>query len=146
MIKYKKGDLLEAEEDIIAHGVNCVGGFGSGVAGQIAKQFPFIKSCYLEKYRFEGFELGEIQIIECSKTFINCATQKEYLPRDQCHANYIAIRDCMNKVKCYAFLKNKSIAIPKIGCGLAGGDWNIVKPILEEVFNDFDVTVYEVRK
>ena len=38
-----------------------------------------------------------------------------------------------------------SIAIPKLGCGLGGLDWNDVKPLIEEVFGDvtFDVYIYE---
>jgi len=38
---------------------------------------------------------------------------------------------------------NLSIAIPYgIGCGLAGGKWDIVYDIIEEVFNDYDVVIY----
>ncbi|EGL17721.1 hypothetical protein HMPREF9413_4472 [Paenibacillus sp. HGF7] len=38
----------------------------------------------------------------------------------------------------------QSIALPyNIGCGLAGGDWDIVEQIIEEVFIDYDVTLYK---
>ncbi len=143
MIKYKKGDLLEATENIIAHGCNCSGGFGSGVAGQIAKKWPLIKDYF---HRVKNPELGSIQIVEAYNkyTFINCFTQQKFLPRGICHANYNAIKDTMFSVKEYAKEKNQSIAIPKIGAGLAGGDWNIIEGILNEVFNDYDVTVYEL--
>lgn len=39
-----------------------------------------------------------------------------------------------------------TIAIPKIGAGLAGGDWETIRPILEEVFNDYDLTIYEFKR
>ena len=37
----------------------------------------------------------------------------------------------------------KPIGFPKIGCGLAGGNWGIVLPKIEEIFKDFDVTIVE---
>jgi hypothetical protein len=40
---------------------------------------------------------------------------------------------------------NDSIALPyNLGCGLDGGDWIVVYKIIEEVFNDYDVTIYEL--
>ena len=38
-----KGDLLSVTEGVIAHGVNCRGAFGSGVAGAIARKFPWVR-------------------------------------------------------------------------------------------------------
>jgi O-acetyl-ADP-ribose deacetylase (regulator of RNase III) len=35
----------------------------------------------------------------------------------------------------------KKIGLPKIGCGLAGGDWNIVRQIIERELIDMDVTI-----
>lgn len=148
MVKYKKGDLLEASEDIIAHGVNCVGGFGSGVAGQIAKKYPHARDSYLNKFDNEGWELGDVQLLgdpSMKHMVANCATQFEFFPRDVCNADYPAIVKTMEMVKNLAkCLGNKSIAIPKIGCGLAGGDWLIVRQLLEGTFLDYDVTVYEL--
>ena len=71
----------------------------------------------------------------------NCATQDKYLPRGECHADYDAIRKAMYTLKNDVY-PDLSIAIPKIGAGLAGGDWNIIEGILNEVFTDYDITVY----
>jgi O-acetyl-ADP-ribose deacetylase (regulator of RNase III) len=146
VIKYVKGDLFESGADIIAHGCNCVGGFGSGVAGQIAKRYPRVRNAYLERHEELGWELGDVQFVyaELGKGLYiaNCATQKEYYPRDRVHADYDAIRTAMTRVKQWAKGQGKSVAIPKIGAGLAGGDWNRIEAILKEVFDDYDVTVY----
>lgn len=146
MIIYKKGDLLEATEDIIAHGVNCVGGFKSGVAGQLAEKYPRAKDRYLQKFNNIGWKLGENQLVMLpnNKRLYNCATQYADLPRGICHVDYAAIRRCMEWLKDDAESDKLSVAIPKIGCGLAGGDWDTVKAILEDVFQDYDVTVYEL--
>ncbi len=147
MIIYRTGDLLQADEDVIAHGCNCVGGFGSGVAGQIAKKWPVVKNHYLYKYDRYGWTLGEIQPVTMpftGYTVVNCATQQFYLPRGIRHADYDAIEKAMLSLKEYAIENNFSIAIPKIGAGLAGGDWNVIEKILEKIFFDYDITVYEL--
>jgi O-acetyl-ADP-ribose deacetylase (regulator of RNase III) len=54
-----------------------------------------------------------------------------------------AIRTCMEKGKevCKRYV-SWNIAAPKLGAGLAGGDWNVIEKILNEVFSDYDITVY----
>jgi O-acetyl-ADP-ribose deacetylase (regulator of RNase III) len=144
MINYVKGDLFSTDADIIAHGCNCRGGYGSGVAGIMAKKFPKARQYYLDKHQEDGWELGDVQFVKVygERYIANCATQDEYYPRNKCHADYDAIRICMMRVKDFAIANNMKIAIPKIGAGLAGGDWNVIEQILKEVFSDYDVTVY----
>ena len=143
MISYKKGDLLKAE-GILAHGVNCVGGFGSGVAGQIATQFPEAKKLYLYKHCMEGWKLGDIQIayVSSTKIIVNAATQNKYFPRDVVNADYPAIRTVLEKLYALSSTLNLPVHIPKIGCGLAGGDWHIVEDIINDVFKDKEITVW----
>lgn len=147
MVKYIEGDLFETDCDLIAHGCNCRGGFGSGVAYTMAQTYPKARDYYLDKYEEDGWKLGDVQMVlqRDGKYIANCATQDAYLPRGVQHASYDAILECMQKVKRFAQLKGLSIAMPKIGAGLAGGDWNIIETILETVFVDYDVTVYYLK-
>lgn len=144
MIILKQGDLMQAPEDIIAHGVNCRGVMGSGVARLIKEQYPKAYYAYMDKADWEGWRTGEMQVVLApnGKWIANCATQDAYLPRGVCHADYDGIRDAMETLKSFAKAKGLSIAMPKIGAGLAGGDWNKIQAILAEVFNDYNVTVY----
>lgn len=145
MVYTVKGDVFSSGADIIGHGCNCKGGFGSGVALAVAKKYPKARYHYLDKFQIDGWRLGDVQFVKVcgAQQFIaNCATQKAYLPRGMCHADYDAIRACMVKVRDFAKEKNLTIAIPKIGAGLAGGNWSIIKKILKEVFVDYDVTVF----
>lgn len=143
MIKYVTGDLFNSKANIIAHGVNCSGGFGAGVAGQIAKLHPEARSAYLTKFINEGWTLGDVQLVYQEDVIIaNCATQQAYLPRTLVHVDNDAVRTVMQKVKEFAMPKGLKIAIPKIGTGLAGGDWPTIEKILNEVFQDYDVSVY----
>jgi O-acetyl-ADP-ribose deacetylase (regulator of RNase III) len=144
MIKYVKGDLFGTDCDIIAHGCNCRGVMGSGVAALVRDKYPKAYSLYIEKDVEDGWALGDVQMVlqNDGKYIANCATQFHFLPRGMNHADYDAIRACMEKVKRFAQMKSLSIAIPKIGAGLAGGDWHTIEGILKEVFSDYDVTVY----
>lgn len=146
MIKYVKGDLFKAPERILAHGCNCSGGYGSGVAYGMSKKHYKAKEQYMDKFDSEeGWELGDVQFVTSrTKIIANCATQDSYMPRDRCHADYPAIRKCMELVKDFAKSNGYDIAIPKIGAGLAGGDWNIIEGILKDVFSDYDITVYSL--
>lgn len=151
MIIYVQADLFTVFDGIIAHGVNCVGGFGSGVAGIIAQKYPQVRAKYLEKFNKQGWELGDVQMVPVMGNIkkpiyiANCATQKEYFPRDRVHADYEAIEKCMIKVKEFAKRTNRKVSIPKIGAGLAGGDWKIIEGIINKVFNDYDIYVYYLK-
>jgi O-acetyl-ADP-ribose deacetylase (regulator of RNase III) len=147
-MKVIKGDLLTAK-GIIAHGVNCVGGFGSGIAGQIAKQYPMVREFYLDKHNNGGWQLGDIQIVTVSpdKIIVNCATQNEFLPRDQVHVDYPAIKLCLIQLNVLSRVLDLPINLPRIGCGLAGGNWQTVKDIIETFDHEnahLPVTVYEL--
>jgi len=144
MIHHLQGNVLQSSAAIIAHGCNCRGSFGAGVALQIALQWPMVKEAYRSKFlSTEGWRLGDVQFVYTGSVIIaNCATQENY-GRKGTHADYDAIRTCMIKLKDFA--AGRSIALPKIGAGLAGGDWNRIEAILQDVFGDSDnVTVYSL--
>jgi O-acetyl-ADP-ribose deacetylase (regulator of RNase III) len=145
MVKTVKGDLFQADEILLAHGVNCKGAFGSGVALGMLQKHVKARESYFDKHYNGCWKLGEVQFVASgNKIIANCATQKNFLPRGKCHADYNAIKICMRKVKDYARLRNLTVAIPKIGAGLAGGDWKLIEDILNDVFVDYDIVVYSL--
>ncbi len=136
MITHKVGNLLEAPEKVICHGVNCAGGFGSGVAGQIAKKWPEVKDMYLIKRKHLGWALGDVQAVFLTpenKVVFNLATQQSFGYDGKLYVDYIALYKCFTDMfhQCEE-LGLKEIALPSIGCGLAGGKWDIVESILEK--------------
>ena len=146
MIIHKNGDLFTSNADVLAHGCNCIGGFGAGIALQFAKHHPKSKEAYLKKYNTSGWNLGEVQLVKDSNRIIaNCATQFGYgkYGNKKIHADYNAIETCMKKLYRFCKENNKSIAIPKIGAGLAGGDWKIISKIIEKIFTDLEIEIRE---
>lgn len=60
------GDLLAVEDGIIIHGCNCIGGFGSGIAGQILKKWPGVEKAYKAWFvdnPNKDRRLGDIQVL-----------------------------------------------------------------------------------
>ena len=145
---YKKGDLLQAKEDAICHGVNCMGVMGAGVAKQIARVFPeaevrYKKLCLLARSKSTTKDLlGVIQAVKIDETLIiNMFTQYDY-GRSKRHADYKAIEDAFERLN---ELELRSVAICKIGAGLAGGDWQIIEKIILSKMNpETVVIVYEL--
>jgi O-acetyl-ADP-ribose deacetylase (regulator of RNase III) len=144
MIVYKQGDVLASDEKVIAHGVNCSGGFGSGIAKAIATKYPSVRESYLYRFNTRGWKLGEVQILgvgDGSGRYIaNCATQQRYgKPEDGPFVSYPAVRQVIRDL----VQSNPSgFAMPKIGAGLAGGNWDIIAKIIEEESGTVEVRVY----
>jgi O-acetyl-ADP-ribose deacetylase (regulator of RNase III) len=150
IIKYIKGDILEAPQRYIAHGVNCRNKMGSGVAKVLLGKWSQVKSEYHSLVKdllptlINGQEdlLGIIQPVDCGEKYIiNMFTQENFGYDGKQYLDYDAIRSCFNALK---QLDVEELAIPKIGCGLAGGDWEIVSKIIDEETDGINVYVYEL--
>lgn len=141
---YKKGNLLNAEESIIMHGCNAQGVMGSGVAACIRLKYPTAYQAYLRAQEIYGLNLGDISVdtIAHPVTVINAITQ-EFCGRDnRRYVSYDAIAKAAEKVNGRFALER--IAIPKIGAGLGGGNWQVIESILENHAPDIQWVVYEL--
>ena len=163
VIRIVKGDLLDAKEDVIAHQVNCRGVMGAGVAKQIREKWPYVYHRYRECCYAHAIDpkalLGYCQFVHldgktANRNLIvsNLFGQVEY-GRGKSFTDEEGFRRALNSMS--FMLKNRShnfkeplatIAMPyKIGCGLAGGNWDNIYKIIEEELTDFDVTLYELE-
>ena len=148
------GNILSGEYNIICQQVNCQGVMGAGLAKQIRNQYPKLFMYYKQKCESCNKEelLGDINIFctsyENSKFIINLFAQYNY-GRGTRQTDYNAFHGCLQKIKSQVtdFIpETAKIAFPyKIGCGLAGGDWNIIKPMIEEFSKEIKQNVYIVR-
>lgn len=143
-----QGDLMKAEEDILGHQVNCQGVMGSGIAKILRNTYPNLYPSY--KQFCENFTpeelLGKCQIVTTDSKYVaNIFGQLKYGRQKVRYTDYDALRDSLRILKDYAKKHNLSVALPyNIGCGLANGEWSMVEEILEEVFSDYDVTLYKL--
>lgn len=174
MIKIIECDIFDSDAAVLAHQVNCRGAYGAGLAKQMRDRFPSSAEAYVsvcKTYRnCPERLLGYCQAIgvvderlkpfrqlflgnPCNRIIVNCFAQLNY-GRGKKQTDLKAFRECMD------FLSNLrntdengntvalTVAIPyKMGCGLAGGDWdNEVFPLIREVFEKSENTLLICRK
>jgi len=134
-MKIIKGDLiklaLEGKFDVIIHGCNCFCTMGAGIAKDIKSEFPEAYEADLKTEKGNKDKLGTYSnaIIERSAykiIIINAYTQYHHKGR-RMKADYEAIRSVFKKIK--SNYPGRKIGYPKIGAGLAGGDWNIISEV-----------------
>jgi len=144
MINQITGDLLDVKEGYIVHGCNAQGVMNSGVAKQIRERYPenylvYKVSITQKKLNFESplghiikYRIGDLMII-------NAITQDRYGRDGKQYVNYDAVRDCFRKIN-EVVLKTddlpKIVNFPLIGCGLGGGDWDIISKIIDDELDD----------
>lgn len=149
MIKIVEGNILNAPDDIICHQVNCQGVMGSGLAKQIRNKYPEVYTNYRSYLiNYTGKILGSVNSVLChdGKIVFNLFGQDKY-GRDKQYTDYEALKSALSSLNLFASYKKLSIAIPyNLGCGLAGGDWNIVYKIIKDVFrySNATVTIYKL--
>lgn len=149
--KYINECITTTELKYIGHGVNCQNVMGSGVAKALYEKFPEVKEryhsyCDWAKERGEDVLGNTISVLSKDKFIYNLFTQFNYGYDGKKYVNYAAIVLCFDKLKMIKHRFDGPIAIPKIGCGLAGGDWNIVEQLINDTVGDeLEIWVYELE-
>lgn len=148
MIQYKIGNLLDSEAVALVNTVNTVGVMGKGIALQFKNHFPNNYKLYSIACKNNEVKVGKLLVTEettmlnGSKIIINFPTKTNWrLPSE-----YKYIEDGL--VELVKVIKNKnikSIAIPPLGAGNGGLNWNKVKQILEKYLSNIncDIQIYE---
>lgn len=152
-----KGDLIQlAKEgyfDVIVHGCNCFHNMGAGIAKQISNEWPEV-SRWDSDFTSKGdpSKLGSVKLVpikindNLTIRVVNAYTQ--YFPgyvRDK-ELLYNSIRFAFYRLNRVFPGKSLRIGYPKIGCGLASGDWDIVSKIIDEELKGRDHTFVEYDK
>lgn len=145
-----EGDLLQLAKDgqfdIIAHGCNCFRIMGAGIAAKISKQFPEVYEADSGDRRTPISRLGDYTKVQyytkdSTLTVFNLYTQ--FLPGR--NLDYEALTLSLRKISIDLTTHSKSIGLPLIGCGIAGGDWERVKEIIKTELRDLDVTIVHFK-
>ena len=150
-IIYKNGDVIDAFENlnfnILMHGCNCFCTMGAGIAAQIRKKYPIVYEKDLQTKKGDESKLGTIDIIKVNdkNQFIVNAYTQFYYGKYKDNVSYNAIHNVFSEI--YKFCKDNyySICIPKIGAGLAGGDWSKIEKIIYDIFDERDIYVFSLN-
>jgi O-acetyl-ADP-ribose deacetylase (regulator of RNase III) len=150
MIRYMKGDATCPQakgQKVIVHVCNDAGKWGKGFVMAVSKRWPKTREEYLSWYKDgKNFTLGAVQLVEAQAdiTVANIVGQKGTKSGSKGNpVRYDAIKAGLQGVAKHFKGKDVSIHMPRIGCGLAGGKWERIEPIIKETLGEFEVTVYD---
>jgi hypothetical protein len=172
MITYLKGDATQPfgkGPRYLVHICNDRGGWGAGFVLAVSKRWKDPESMYRGWFRsgFYGtdederpveFELGNVQFVLVDHNgplwVVNMLAQRGYGPKNQDQhrtaagdaeipLQYDALESCLLKIAPNVRLAKASVHMPRIGCGLAGGRWEKVEPIIQRALGDVPVYVYD---
>jgi len=148
MITYTTGNLLEAPAEALVNTVNTVGVMGKGIALMFKERFPQNMTAYAQACKKGMVITGKMFITEPQELvgprwIVNFPTKQHWKADSKIEwieEGLIDLREFLirNKVK--------SIAIPPLGAGNGGLNWDTVKPKIEEALsdlNDIDILIYE---
>ncbi len=147
-MKFTQGDIFTANTEAIVNTVNCVGVMGRGIALQFKKKFPENFKEYESACNREEVVPGKMFVYETGALFnpriiINFPTKRHWRGESKIEDIENGLIDLVRIIK----EKNiKSIALPPLGCGLGGLDWNKVKVLIAKhlsILNDVEVLVFE---
>lgn len=150
MIREAYGNLLDLVEeghfDIIAHGCNCQNVMGAGLAKQIKDKYPQVE---IADYRYWK-EVGKRSKLDMLGNF-------SYMPIENPNGDFIIANLYTQLVPGPAFKieylryglvtlleyfgAEVSYAIPRIGCGYGGGNWNEVKELIYKIAEGYNLTI-----
>lgn len=148
-IRFVSGDLFDNAHGVraFAHGCNCQGSMGAGIAKTFRARYPEMYEEYRRKCRADPreFNLGDCWLWEADGQpwVFNLGTQEGYW---RSRASYEAIEAALREMRRQADAGGiASIALPRIGVGYGGLSWRKVRALVEAVFGDWPGTlvVYE---
>lgn len=147
-MRFTTGNILESEAEALVNTVNTEGVMGKGIALQFKTSFPHNYKMYREACKKGEVKVGKVLMVKDKSLFggekmiINFPTKTTW--RKPSEYSYI-IDGLKDLKKTIEESRIKSIAIPPLGAGNGGLDWEKVKQILQEYLGsiDSDVVVYE---
>jgi O-acetyl-ADP-ribose deacetylase (regulator of RNase III) len=148
MINYITGNILESNAQAIINTVNTEGVMGKGIALQFKKSFPNNFKAYAEACKKELIGIGNLFVFRDSnlstgeKVIINFPTKKSWRKPSE----YSYIEEGLNDlIRIINIEQIKSVAIPPLGAGNGGLEWEKVKKMIEQRLShlEIDIFVYE---
>jgi O-acetyl-ADP-ribose deacetylase (regulator of RNase III) len=151
-INYLKGDATSPQAKgpkIICHICNDRGRWGKGFVLALSARWPGPEQAYREWFRSgEGFGLGAVQFVQVGpNTWVaNMVGQHGLRGGRTPPIRYGAVEQCLGMVAEKAKELGASVHMPRIGCGLAGGQWDLIEPLILKTLCEagVPVTIYDL--
>ncbi|MGB2819337.1 MAG: macro domain-containing protein, partial [Phycisphaerae bacterium] len=144
MIELKQGDILAANAEALVNTVNCVGVMGRGIALQFRKAFPKNFKAYKALCDRKELEPGKVYVFDLNRLenpryVINFPTKKHWRSKSRLAYIESGLGALIEELRRRDI---RSVAMPPLGCGLGGLEWEAVRKRIKEAFRDLpDVRV-----
>ncbi len=150
MITYKTGDIFKEDAEAIVNTVNCVGVMGRGIALQFKKRFPENFKGYAAACKHKEVVPGKMFVHDTGswiglRYIINFPSKRHWRGASRMEDIESGLQDL---VKVIEERNIKSIALPPLGCGVGGLDWNEVRTRIENALSqvsDVEIIVFEPK-
>ncbi|MEU0602080.1 macro domain-containing protein [Streptomyces sp. NPDC006393] len=153
-ITYIRGDATAPSVKgvkVIAHVCNDIGGWGKGFVLALSRRWPEPEAAYRAWHRDRAsndFGLGSVQVVPVDRYVwvANMIGQRGIRRGSKgVPVRYDAIDRALDRLADRAVELEASVHMPRIGCGLAGGSWERVEPLVAQrlVRRGIAVTVYD---
>lgn len=153
-ILYIKGDAtapIGSGVKVITHICNDIGGWGKGFVLALSKKWKMPEEGYRQWYKSqEEFTLGAVQFVNVENELYVANMIGQHGIYKDCKGlppiRYDAVRQCLKEVALFTIAHKASVHMPRIGCGLAGGKWELMEQIIKEelITKEIAVTVYDL--
>ena len=147
-IEYRRGDATVkagAGPWIIAHVCNDIGKWGKGFVLAISRRWPEPEAEYRRAARSCPLKLGQTQFVQVGPELavVNMIAQRGIRRRspDPCALDYRALGACLDFLASVCLMERAGAQLPRIGTGLAGGNWGEVELLLQRHLCRLDVPV-----
>src|SRR5271170_3582595 len=147
MMELAKGNLLEAEVEALVNTVNTEGVMGKGIALQFKKKFPAMFEAYQQACKAGGIKPGRMYVYEREdmlnpRYIINFPTKRHWRSPARMEDIKAGLSALAEEIRKRGI---RSIAVPPLGCGNGGLDWENVLPVIQKALGNFqnvNVLVY----
>jgi O-acetyl-ADP-ribose deacetylase (regulator of RNase III) len=153
-IHYVKGDATERrtpEHRIVAQVVNDKAAmWGGGFALFLRRKWPEVQKNFFSWVAADPTRLrlgnSHLSTVDDSTDVFSMVSQKGYNPTPKPSIRYEALRTGLERLASLAKERNASVHMPRIGCGQAGGNWNMVSEMITYFLCErgIRVTVYDL--
>ncbi len=147
MITYRTGDMLAAGTQALVNTVNTVGVMGKGIALQFAERYKENLRVYQAACKAGTLVPGTMLVVRDhdlhgERIIVNFPTKKDYKHKSKYEYIETGLAALVASIKEHNI---HSIAVPPLGCGNGGLDWEVVRPMIERHLRalDTEVVVYE---
>jgi len=140
MIQISSGNLLKADAEAIVNTVNCVGIMGKGVALQFKQAYPENFVAYAKACKSGEVQLGKMFVFQTGSLFnpryiINFPTKNHWKEKSKLNDIKTGLKELVRIVR---ELDIQSIAVPPLGCGNGGLEWEEVRPAIQQAFAELE--------